>query len=70
MPQKTESKRNVKEKCGEREMGRTLENMGAGSRHNIPYWKIEVWGLGIKGRKYSGGMGGGKWCQRSKELRF
>lgn len=62
----TERKRNVEK----REMGRTLENMGAGSRQNIPYWKIEVWGLGTTGRKYSGGMGGGEWCQRSKELKF
>lgn len=29
----TERKRNVEK----REMGRTLENMGAGSRQNIPY---------------------------------
>lgn len=43
----TERNRNVEK----REMGKTLENMGAGSCQNIPNWKIEVWGLGITGRK-------------------
>lgn len=32
-------------------MGRTLEDMGAGSCQNIPYWKNDVFGLGMMGRK-------------------
>lgn len=31
--------------------GRTLEDMGAGSCQNIPYWKSDVLGLGMMGRR-------------------
>lgn len=41
-----------KREFGEKkEMGRTLEDIGAGSCQNIPYWKNDVLGLGMMGRK-------------------
>lgn len=46
-----ERKKRGKGNMEEREIGEDIGRHGAGSCQNIPYWKSEVLGLGMMGRK-------------------